>query len=126
MFAVIPVNAGIKYIDKGDVDTPDFETGAFTENSDWHELDLSGKITKGAVLVLARLVATPSVANKKLQFRTAGVSTDYNISDLRGQVIDVSVSENMLVAPNKDGVIEYIRKLDEWSFIELTIRGCWV
>ncbi|GAI95045.1 unnamed protein product, partial [marine sediment metagenome] len=65
MFAVIPVNAGLKYIDRGDFTAPDFTMGDFTIDNTLHTLDLPAYIPSNAKGVLIQMVAKATVEDKR-------------------------------------------------------------
>jgi len=118
--------AGHRYIDRGDIASADFETTDFTESTELQELDLSEIIPKNTVLVLGRLVVIGNAPDKRLFLLKGGYTNFYNLSDVRTQIDGVPISENVLVPPDQNGIIQYKRVAGEFSFIEFTIRGWWV
>lgn len=116
-------NGGLSYIDRGELAVGDFAVGDFTIDGAWHNLDLSGIIDIGTVLVVARLYITAALAKKRVRFMSADFVNDANRSQSSTQVDNTDYIVDILIRPNADGVIKYKFDAGVWTTADLIIRG---
>lgn len=124
---------GESFTDRGDPATADFDQDDLTWDGSWHDLDLSGIIDVGTTVVLLRVYYYTDTDKGELLFRTNGNTNEKNVvrvqtlhTALTGQ--DRTAAEDVLVAPDADGVIEYNRTGDLSSTdttLQLTVGGWW-
>ena len=120
------VEGGMNYVDRGNLISADFVVGDFTKDGAWHDLDLSGIIDAGAVLIIAKLYITTDVANRAVRFKNADYANDGNTSMHRTQVANVPFINDLQVPPNANGIIKYKFDAVAWSEAQFTIRGWFV
>ena len=77
--------AGVKYVDRGDPANFDFDTGAFTDDNTWRELDLSSIIGVGVKTVHLRVRFASDSSGVSLAFRKKGNTNIKNIFHLYSQ-----------------------------------------
>lgn len=115
--------AGIQWFDRGDVSDSDYETEDFTDDDDYHDLDLSSIVGAGKRLVLLRVGLNENAGGKECRFRTKGFSGHYNLSSRYTQVADKTVDGDVWVQTDSNGVIQYLFTTATWSVIYLIVRG---
>lgn len=126
MFAVTPVNAGVKWTDRGDVADSDYENGDLTKDAQYHDMDLSSIVGAGKRLVLLRVGMAEDAGGKKCRFRTKGFSHNYNLSTRYTQVANKTVDGDVWVETDANGVIEYLFDAATWTIIYIIVRGWFV
>lgn len=115
--------AGIKWNDRGDLATSDYETAALTKDSAWHDMDISTIVGVGQKLVLIRCTANETAGGKKGQFRTKGNTHDYNVSRCVTSVANKTNDKECWIYTDANGVIQYYFDIATWNSILLSVRG---
>jgi hypothetical protein len=117
---------GNVYVDRGDPASADFNQGDLTTDGAWHDLDLSGIIDEGAVLVHMTISIVDNAANLYIKFRKNGNSNATNIALMHNPVANIQLDGDILVACDEDGVIEYQCSNTSFTAIVIRVRGWWV
>ena len=114
------------FIDRGDPAAKDFETGDFTADDNWHDLDLSGIVPEDATAIAATVLLFNIAVNKDVFFRKNGNVKTFNVSRFTTQVASVLISGDIIVAVDADRKIEYMLETGGWMTIHLTVKGWWL
>lgn len=110
------------YVDRGDPSTYDFTKEDFITDLQWHDLDLSNIIPKGAKLVHMRVrLASFSLAG--LQFRKRGNFNLINTSTMKIQVANIYYYEDFFISCDLNRKIQYLASDVLWTNLDMTIRG---
>lgn len=123
----LTVNSG--YVDRGDFATADFDTGDFTLDNNWNDLDLdsgnnSTVLPANTVLVHLNILIRSTTAGDRINMRRngyTGVSNSYSACP----VANVYMAYDVLVPCDGNGAIEY-RAHADFDFISLRIKGWWI
>lgn len=115
--------AGMKFVSRGDPDSWDFTKIDFTLDWAWHELDLSSIVGVGERLVLIRLELRTTPPDRECQFRTRGITGDYNIIKRRTVLDNVVCYCNIWLRPDISGIVEYKFEAETWASIYIAVKG---
>jgi len=118
--------AGHRFVDRGDPDAYDFIVGNLFTDGGWHDLDLSSIIPKTSKLVILRVVAVIATADKYFEFKKKGVTNNKNTSCGYISVASIPCTLDVSVAPNNNGVIEYIFAGGTWLAVNITVAGWFI
>jgi len=118
--------AGHRFIDRGDPELNDFVWSDLTLDGNWHDLDLSGIIPKGTVLVLLRVANENDIVGAAFDCRRKGCVYQRNFSAVHCFVSNLYNNQDVLVIPDKNRVIEYLGNEGATSGISLVIGGWWI
>lgn len=124
MFYSSPV--GHRYVDRGDIDTHDFFGSDFIKDNTWRDLDLSGIIPKGTVLVIMRGAIVATEIDNYLDFRTKGNAYSVNMSVLNTYVANQYNDGMYLVKPDKNGFVQYKAAAALKDSTVVIVNGWWV
>lgn len=111
------------FTDRGDPSSVDFETGDFTTDNTWKDLDLSSIVPAGVVAVLLHVAVKDDAVGSLLQFRKNGNSNARAISRVKTQVANIDFFVTIIVACDTNRVIEYLGDNLTFSTIEMTVLG---
>lgn len=114
------------FIDRGDPDSPDFSANGFVKDGNWHDLDLSSIVPKGAKAVTLTVLIVVTETTKALRFRKKGNLNVPNISQMWNLVANLPYTADLIVACNSNRVIEYLVDPSTWTDIEITVKGWWL
>jgi len=114
---------GCLYVDRGDAQTFDKDTSAFTIDGTWHDLDLSAIVPAGAYVINISCYVRATAAAQVLTFRENGNTKGNNALTARTQVAAVSLQFTGLVACNANRIIEYLASNVTVDLIRLNIIG---
>lgn len=117
--------AGAKWTNRGDADVDDWAVGDLTKDGNWHNLDLTGVMTKGSSIVLIKLKACHTEASVSCLFRTKGVTNENAIQnrDLPNTAM-VLLTDTLMLQPDSDGIIQYkFSAAATWLVLSLRIMG---
>ncbi len=114
-----------QYADRGNVAPNDYAVGDFTTDGTWRDLDISGIVPAGAMLVNFRVAIRDDVIDNIFALRTNGQSNGINISVGRIMIADLDHEYSFWVVPDASRVIEYNASNVAWLKINLNIRG-WI
>lgn len=117
---------GVKLVNRGDPESADFTKVDLTTDGNWHELDMSSVIPKGAIAaVLAVRVLDDGVGNS-LTIRPKAHSYPYHRFRNYQDTINQASSEQGIVFFDTDRAIEYLGSNVEFTSIEITVIGWWI
>jgi len=116
---------GVSYTDRGDVGSWDKTVSDFTTDYTWRDLDLSANCGTGVKLLHLRIQINDDAVQRNLEFRKNGNSGLYNVSVIQNQVANVTISQDMFVMCDANGIIEYRATSTVWTTINLCVRGWW-
>ena len=117
---------GLIYYDRGDIAGHDWTLADFTRDNTWYDLDLSGIIPAGTVLVRLLLAMVENGGSQYGQFRTNGYVNLINIENRITQVANVFFITTLWLYPDANGVIEYRFSNAVWATINVSIAGWFV
>ena len=117
---------GMIYVDRGDPNAYDWDMGDFTKDAAWHDLDLTGIIPAGALLVHGRMGLKATTSNETANFRRNGNVNIFNMTVIATQVGGLTIWKDILIAPDINGVIEYWFKVATWLYASMVIRGWFI
>lgn len=120
----ITVAAGV-YVDRGDPAVADNATGEFTKDDAWHNYDLSSIVPAGAKTILIRVLAATTAAGHQFALRKEGNSNAINMAQVRTQVANVVISQDLIVSCDANRVLEYFATNATWSTLNVTVAGWW-
>jgi len=113
------------FVDRGDPAAYDFTSTAFTKDSAWHELDLSGIIPTNVKAVAVSIVVSNTTAGKLFRLRTNGNANTMNNAIINTQVALLFYGSDLIVAPDANRKIEYFATSAGWLTINFTVKGWW-
>ncbi len=113
------------FVNRGDPDVQDFNTGDFIKDGTWRDLDLSGVVPENAKGVSLALSLRATAIRKDFSLRTNGNVNTFNIANMRIAVADVVHYANKTVAVDADRKIEYKITDEDVNFVRLVIKGWW-
>ena len=113
--------AGLKYIDRGNLPSPDFEVGSFTFDNNWHALDLSGIIPINTKIVIGRVVCQETTKPKNVVMSTNGLSSGYNAVNRWTQSTTSYLGFEFFMSPTSDRKIHYRINAGTWTMFELVV-----
>jgi len=109
--------------DRGDPAAVDFAVGDLTTDGTWRDLDLSGVVPAGAILVVLSVLITSSVGTDKISFRKNGNSNAVNIGTVIAQNLGTNAGD-IIVACDTNRVIEYATTNSaHFTVINITVKG---
>jgi len=123
MFFFSYVKGGVDFVDRGSLDTVDYQTGDLTKDGNWHDLDVSSIVGTARRLVQVHCVCYATDAPKYVAFRTKGYTglanrfIDYTQYDGR------SIGLETFIYTDENGIIQYRFESATWTVINITIRG---
>jgi len=126
MFAIIPVNAGIKYVDRGDPAALDFTVGDFITDNTWRELDLFPIVGAGVKLVLLFIDVWDADTVFQYEFRQKGNANAFNIAKRKAIASGFGFYEDIEVLTDVNGKIEYRMSSGTYDTIDVLVRGWFV
>lgn len=118
--------AAKEFIDRGDIDSYDFVTGDFTEFYAWADLDLHAIVGEASRLVLLEITIEEPSMPWAFSLRTKGNTNDYNIQKTSLQVVNVPITQSVLVLTNADGVIQYNTHGCNFDTLNVAVCGWFV
>lgn len=113
------------FVDRGDAAADDYELADLTEDGSFNDLDLSAIVPPSAVLILLKVGYQTNTLSKAAQFRKAGNSNAYNISQIIPVVVDVITYQDIEVPCDASQVIEYSLASTETTETNITVKGWW-
>lgn len=112
------------FIDRGDPANVDWALEDFTADGAWHDLDLTSVVPAGASAVAFACVIFNTIEGKTIAFRTNGNSNSCNTSLVSNVAVGV-ISQDIIIAPDANGVIEYNTTAGGWLSLNLSVKGWW-
>jgi len=124
MFFIKP---SLKWIDRGDCGpNSDFEVTDFTQDNNWHSLDLSTIIPKNTKLVLLRVIVRHTSKTSGIELATYGNIHDDNVSEVNSIALNVKNFGDVWIHPDSDGKIQYRCYDSDWDKLNITIGGWFI
>jgi len=111
------------FVSRGDVSDWDFETGDFTTDFAYHDLDLSGIVPEGASAVLLTANIYTPTQGSIFGVRENGLTTGNTLMRLYASVSNSSFAACWTVPLDSARFIEYIASNVSWTFIRMTVVG---
>ncbi|GAI52661.1 unnamed protein product, partial [marine sediment metagenome] len=113
------------FVDRGDPFAVDFNTGDFTTDDAWHDLDLSGIVPEGAKAILFYLHIAGDVVDSRAIFKTKGKLWDRTSGQAVVQVSNMDLIGDYVVAVGADRKLQYKIANITWLVIFFTVKGWW-
>lgn len=121
-----PINLqAYAYIDRGDVANWDYGESDFTEDTAYHDLDLSGIIPVNTKLVRLTGEISTTVAGKAFRVREKGIISARHRTGQVTQVDSRPIVFDIVVVPDVNGVIEYYFAAATWT-THIFVAGWWL
>jgi len=117
---------GLKYVDRGNLGSYDYEIGDFVTDNSWRDLDISAIVGARTLLVMFNLAITNAAAGQTADIRTKGFTSVPNMMTRRTQAPTVAVYTDSWVMTDANGIIQYRINNTAWTLIRLNIRGWFV
>lgn len=112
-----------RYVDRGDNAAYDFETGDFTTDSNWYDLDLSSILPVGAKGVVFRVLVQDDATGSYVVFRKNGFANTWNSGYIRTQVANMNVDGTITIGVDSNRKIEYKAINRVFAVIKLNVVG---
>ena len=109
--------------DAGDTAAVAYALGSLTTDGAWHELSLKDTIGVDAKVVYLKITLQDDAADSTILFRKDGNANEVNISEVKTQVVNQSVSYDIAVPVGNDGKIEYKGSNLVFNTIDIVIKG---
>jgi len=116
-------SGGQKFVDRGDPQFNDFDTGDFTKDNAWYELDLSSIVPGGTSLVLLRVRIMSDNASADFSLRKKGNTYTTNKAHVSPGVTMQSVEYDCHVSVDADGKCEYKCSSHTFQVLNVAVRG---
>lgn len=113
------------YVDRGDPAAYDFAKEDLTIDGAWHDLDLGHIVPAAAKLVSIMGMIEGANINWNIIFRKKGNTNEVNhdmMSTLRAGVLR---HRNNIVSVDTNLVVEYKADNENWTTLDLVVRGWW-
>lgn len=123
MFAIMPVNAGSKYVDRGLMAEWDYGLEDFISDGGIYEKDLSAKIGKGVKYLNVQLGVANTTTLRGMFLWTHGQDNTKNYGGVNSFPDGTFNEQAVWVLTDKDGKIDYRCQSATWTIIQFTIRG---
>lgn len=113
------------YVDRGDPATYDYAKEDLTDDGAWHDLDLSHIIPKGAAaaFIIGHLEG-PNV-DWAIMFRKKGNVNEVNHGGMETIRAGAERHRSSIVALDVNRVIQYKIDDENWTTLDLAVRGWW-
>lgn len=112
------------FVDRGNVNVPDWQAGDLTRDSAWHDLDCSPIVPADATGVLLRVAYMSTSITRNLRFRNKGVTGWPNTVECRVVAANVAHHEDKIVAIDENRLAQYfVSHPTVWNYIQITIAG---
>jgi len=111
------------YHDRGDPVSFDWQWPALTADNNWHDLNLSGIVPAGALLVLFSVFHRASATSARFLMRQNGNYNEFNVASLRSQNANILQDTHFLVSPDANGIVEYRIVPFGTDYLRLTVLG---
>lgn len=115
-----------RYVDRGSRGTWDFLDGQFTTDGTWQEMSLASIIPVGTKAVVMKLNILDDLVGSWIQFKTRNYPDSINSSQALIQVANITVVEDITVAPNAQRLIQYRTNNTPFTNIRLCVKGWWL
>lgn len=112
-----------EFIDRGDVDGYDFNTGNFTKDGTWRPLGFTSVVGVRSVLVLVKLQFQVLQTNRAIKFRTGGFDNEVNIIQTRGTASNIPVVQDFWIMTDEYGEIRYYITTGSYAYFDMLVRG---
>ena len=117
---------GSKLVYRGDPAVADWTQADLTTDETWRSLDCSNIVPEGATAILFFVRIRHSAANKALRLRKRGNVYVINRAEIRCQVNDVRLEQQMTVFCGSDRIIEYWGTNITFDLIDITVSGWYI
>lgn len=114
------------YVDRGDPATYDWQSGDFTKDNVWRDLDLSAIVPAGAITVALSCHIQATEVAKRVQFRKKGNVNTRNVAEMWTQVSAADHAGDLIVALDADKKIQYRIHAATWLSLNVTVKGWWL
>ena len=115
--------AGIKWTNRGNVSTADYQKANFTVDSDYHLKDISAIVGKGRKLVSFLVSATTTMMDGQVILFNPDNTEHVNVSSVFVPAY-VQACQTLWVYTNANGEIGYCVTLDPVNtYLDITING---
>jgi hypothetical protein len=113
-----------RFVSRGDPSGYDYTQANLTMDLNWHDLDISSKITSGATRAKINVIIVDAAA-KSISFRKKGNSNAYNVDRVATPGGAAAYSKVMEIECDSNGVIQYYSSAAVTS-VGITVLGSWV
>jgi len=113
------------FVDRGDPATYDFLLADLTTDGSWHDLDLTLFVAKSAKLVLLAGHVEGLAVDWEIMFRKKSNVNEVNHGGMETIRSGVERHRSVMVAINRDQIIQYKADDEAWDTLSLTVRGWW-
>jgi hypothetical protein len=113
-------------VDRGDTALPDFMLADLTSDGEWHDLDLSDIIPKGASFAFIQAFIQDEIVGSYIAFRKKGYTGDFNADILILCVANCYARGTMFIPLGSDRVIQYQMTNTVFSSAAVTVRGWFI
>lgn len=114
------------YVDRGPLGSYDWETGDFTKDGAWHDLDLSAIVPAGTKAVAFSLRIKTPIVNKLFILKPKGLGPAWYFAGAVTQIADMAQYLDLCCACDVNRKIEYNITPTTWTYITLTVKGWWI
>ena len=112
------------FIDRGDPTAYDWTEATLTADGAWHDLDLSSIIDEGTKAVQLTVEGYDDSLNA-IYFRKKGNANSVSKASWYNPIINQTHSQDLIVACDINGVIEYWMSAVVWTSLDITVKGWW-
>lgn len=126
MFAVIPVTAGVKYVDRDPPENADFDETNLNVKQVWTDIDLSSIVPVGIKLVLLAVKIVTVEANGTINLRKKGVTYFYEGDGITNHAVNQDTLGNIQISCDSNRKIQYHLNDVTWTAIYISIKGWFV
>jgi len=117
--------ANINDVDRGNPNSYDFQKSDLKTQGyygSWQDLDLSSIVGAKKQLVLLRIEVSAQQVHKSISFRTKGNTYNHNIAERFTQLELVTMSDDLWVYTDSNGMIQYKLESATWGVINILVR----
>lgn len=118
------LSRGLKWIDAGQKDTHDFTVSDFTNDSSFHDLDLSAKVPANAKWIILGVKIKGSVISSFMEWASKSTSTGYPQYNMAMKVTAVIEAATIILPLDGDKKVQYrLQAGVTWSSCDVDIIG---
>lgn len=118
--------AAMGYVDRGDPDIMDFQSGELEKDGNWYTMDLSAIVGAARRLVHLKLEIGDSAGGKHVKFRTNGNTYTNNVAHRMTVTAGTPCQHDVWVYTDDAGKIEYSISSATWIFVNIFVKGWWL
>lgn len=117
---------GLRYVDRGDPASKDFQTGDFIKDALWHDLDVSGILPAGVELAFIRFTGNAGGTASTFMLRPKGMVNSKNIVGFISPKENQGWTADSQIRLPSDRILQYWASSITWTQLDILFSGWFV